>query len=217
MLDLLALLVNKSLVVQHQINDESRFSMLETIREYALAQLNEREDADTILWQHAQYYLKLAGTAEPELTGTRQVAWLERLEREHGNLRAALNWTLDHGQTALAAQLCGTLWHFWAIRGHLSEGRRWLQRARARGDRLMPSVRAMLLNGEGSLAYYQGDYEQALAFSMQSLALSREIGDKWLSGITLINLGQVAQDQGRYEQAQATHQESLSLGRELGC
>jgi len=90
--------------------------MLETIREYALAQLNECRDADTIRWRHAQYYLKLAGAAEPELTGTRQIAWLDRLEREHGNLRAALDLALDCGQVTLAAQLCGTLWHFWAMR-----------------------------------------------------------------------------------------------------
>jgi len=215
-LDLLALLVNKSLVLQHEVNGESRFSMLETIREYALAQLNECEDADAIRCRHAQYYQKLAGAAEPELTGTRQVAWLKRLEREHGNLRAALDWALDCGQVALAAQLCGTLWHFWAMHGHLSEGRRWLQRARARGDRLMPSVRAMLLNGEGSLAYYQGDQAGARALFGAGLALAREGGDRWGMAFALDGLGAQATNQGDYEQALAFATQSLALSREIG-
>jgi len=219
-LDLLAQLVNKSLVLQHEVNGESRFSMLETIREYALAQLNECRDADTIRWRHAQYYLKLAGAAEPELTGTRQIAWLDRLEREHGNLRAALDWALDCGQVTLAAQLCGTLWHFWAMRGHLDEGRRWLERTRRLGTKgeagLQPSVRAMLWNSEGSLAYYQGDHAAARLLFAQGLDLAREAGDKWSMAFALDGLGAQATSRGDYDQATAFSEQSLALSREIG-
>jgi len=177
-LDLLALLVNKSLVVQHEINGESRFALLETIREYALEQLAalQNGEAETIRRRHATYYLRLAEAARSQLTSTQQVRWLDRLENEHGNLRAALGWALESGNMIIAAQLGGALWHFWAMHGHLSEGCRWLERTLATETapfHLSPSMRVVLLNGAGSLAYYQGDHAAA--------ACTLKRGWRWLA------------------------------------
>jgi predicted ATPase/DNA-binding XRE family transcriptional regulator len=219
-LDLLAWLVNKSLVVQREINGESRFTMLETIREYALECLARSGEEETIHRRHAAHYLRLAGAAEPELIGMQQATWLDRLEREYGNLRAALEWALDSSDVATAAQLCGSLWHFWAMRGHLDEGRRWLEHTLRLGTEggagLLPSVRAMLLNGEGSLAYYQGDHAAAQLLFEQGLALAQEAGDKWGMAFALDGLGAQATSRGDYDRASAFSEQSLTLSREIG-
>jgi tetratricopeptide (TPR) repeat protein len=194
--------------------------MLETIREYALERLACSGEAQTVRRRHAAYYLRLAGTAEPKLIGTQQATWLDQLEREYGNLRAALEWVLDCAEVTLATQFCGTLWHFWAMRGHLGEGRRWLERTRRLGTAseagLLPSVQAMLLNGEGSLAYYQGDHTAAQSLYAQALTLAREAGDKWSIAFALDGLGAQATSQGDYDRASAFSEQSLALSREIG-
>ena len=174
----LTALVNKSLVMQYPGEDESRFSMLETIREYALERLAalQNGEGETIRRRHSIYYLRLAEAARSQLTSTRQVRWLDRLENEHGNLRAALGWALESRNVIIAAQLGGALWHFWAMHGHLSEGCRWLERTLATETapfHLSPSMRVVLLNGAGSLAYYQGDHATA--------ACTLKRGWRWLA------------------------------------
>ena len=127
-------LLDKSLLRQVEGADgEPRFTMLETIREYALEQLAASGEAEVLRRQHAAYYLALAegggGTAR-----TSEREWLDRLESEHDNLRAALQWMLDQGETALGIRLAGALGHFWSLRGYVSEGRMWLRRALAGND-----------------------------------------------------------------------------------
>jgi len=219
-LDRLTSLINKNLVLRHEVNGESRFAMLETIREYALAWLARSGEEEAVRRRHAAHYLRLAGAAEPKLIGTQQATWLDRLEREYGNLRAALEWALNCAEVTLSAQFCGMLWHFWAMRGHLDEGRRWLERTRRLGTEggagLLPSVHAMLLNGEGSLAYYQGDHTAAQSLFAQALALAREAGDKWGMAFALDGLGAQATSQGDYDRASAFSEQSLALSREIG-
>jgi len=201
---------------------ESRHIMLDTIREYALERLSSRgpQEVEVLRKRHAAYYLQLAQTAAPELTGVQQALWLDRLEREHGNLRAALRWALEGADALLAAQLCGALWHFWAMHGHLEEGRQWLQRARALaahdGDSLSLSLQAMLFNGEGSLAYYQGDEATARQLFERGLALSREAEDRWGMAFALDGLGALAASRGNYDRATTYSEQSLSISREIG-
>jgi tetratricopeptide (TPR) repeat protein len=216
-------LLDKSLLqLQETPEGESRHTMLDTIREYALERLSECDPQETeaIRKRHATYYLRLAQIAAPELTGVQQALWLDRLEREHGNLRSALQWTLDSADMLLAAQLCGALWHFWAMHGHLEEGRGWLQRTRALAangkDCLSPSLQAMLFSGEGSLAYYQGDEATARQLFERGLALSREAEDRWGMAFALDGLGALAASRGDYGRAASTSEQSLHISREIG-
>jgi predicted ATPase len=100
--------------------------MLETIREYALERLRQDHDFSMASQRHADFYLALAEKSEPEIWGPQQEVWLERLEREHDNFRAALAWSFEHEQAETAARLAGALEGFWEAHGHISEGRRWL-------------------------------------------------------------------------------------------
>src|SRR5437867_1071258 len=129
-LDGISSLIDKSLLRQTEGPDgEPRFLMLETIREYALERLAESGEVETLHGRHAQYFLRMAEAAEPELRGPQQVLWLETLEREHDNLRAALRWALDRREVETALRLAAALPRFWFGHGYLSEGRRWLNEA----------------------------------------------------------------------------------------
>src|SRR5207248_2412461 len=179
---------------------EPRFAMLETIHEYAREKLGESGEAEALERAHARYFMALAEEAEPHLTGARQAEWLHRLEEEHDNLRAALRWGREqagHGDAegAEAAEvglrIAGALWHFWEVRGYLSEGREQLADMLALSTPLtgqaLPSqsqsqsrlsFRAKALNGIGRLAYSQGDYAAARSLYEEGLAIVRELGDK---------------------------------------
>ena len=134
-------LLSKSLIRQSGAANEPRFSMLETIHEFALEQLDEHAEIATLRHRHAAFFLSLAERAEPHLTGRDQRAWFAQLALEQGNLRATLDWLLDGKHSArpteqvVAAQvedglrLAGSLWRFWWMRGQLREGRTWLERA----------------------------------------------------------------------------------------
>jgi predicted ATPase/class 3 adenylate cyclase/Tfp pilus assembly protein PilF len=215
-LDGLTSLVDKSLLhVAETTAGDSRFVMLETIREYALERLESSGETEALHRQHAVYYLALAETAEPELQSKQQGAWLNRLEDEHDNLRAALRWMLDHGETETAARLSGALWRFWHAHGHVHEGRRWLEEALTRPVE-RTAMRAKALSGAGVLARSQGDYAAAHALLEESLAIKRELGDKPGIALALNELGLVAHDQGNYAAAQMLYEESLAIERELG-
>src|SRR5581483_1227612 len=119
-LDVLASLVDKSLVLaQESPAVETRLSMLETIRDYGWECLQDRQELQEVRRQHAVYIQALVDAAEPALTGPDQTAWLAYLEREHSNLRAALRWAVENGETAVGLRLAAGLWRFWQMRGHL--------------------------------------------------------------------------------------------------
>ncbi|MFQ5794790.1 MAG: BTAD domain-containing putative transcriptional regulator [Candidatus Bipolaricaulia bacterium] len=190
-LDGLASLVDKNLLRRkEQADGEPRFLILETIREYGLERLEASGESEAIRRTHADYYLALAEQAEPKLEGPDQRMWLDRLEVEHDNLRAALVWFEQNGEAEAELRLGGALWGFWHMRGYLSEGRRWLEGALAKGeDRdVSASVRAKALHGAGVLTHEQGDYERATVLYEESLDLRRELGDKPGVAILLSNL-----------------------------
>ena len=122
-LDLLAHLVDKSLVILEWPSDVGRYRLLETVRQYGLELLEER--GETLIWRqrHASFFLAVAEEAEPKLFGPEQDAWFARLEAEHGNLRAALEWLAQQGEALQGLRLAGALWRFWEVRGHLAQGR----------------------------------------------------------------------------------------------
>ncbi len=215
-LDGVGALLDKSLLRREDgPGGEARFVMLETIHEYARERLAQRGEEAMLRRAHAGYVLALAQRAEPELTGAGQATWLARLDADYDNVRAALAWVWEHAGDGdeLGLQLVGALWRFWWIRGHLAEGRRWLEGLLGRGGG-SPAVRARALNGAGNLAWNQGDYARATAWYEESIALWRRVGDAGGIARALNNLGMVLHEQGDPGGAGARYEESLALHRQ---
>jgi len=217
LLDAVTSLVDQSLLRHAETEiDEPRFTMLETIREYALEWLAASGEEDAIRRRHAIFFLGLGEALESGLVGAAAGAVLEQLERDHDNLRAALHWAIAHGVAELALRLSGALWRFWWRRGHLVEGRKWLETALASSSMAPASARAKALRGAGVIAYAQGDYAQAIAFLEAGLTLFQELGDRNSSAALLNNLGLATLHQGHYERAASLFEESLTLYQVLG-
>jgi predicted ATPase/DNA-binding SARP family transcriptional activator/DNA-binding CsgD family transcriptional regulator len=213
-LDILSHLVDKSLVVAEPGKEGVRYRMLEPVRQYGSKKLEESEQESGVAQhRHATFFLALAQGAEPHLRGARQGEWLERLELEHDNLRAALSWALEGAEAELALRLGGALGEFWHVRGHLSEGRRWLQAALAQSD-APDAARAKALSQAGYIAWEQGDYQRSVALSQESLALSRKLGDKVSASTALYTLAWAALFSNELEQASTLTEEALKLQRE---
>ena len=214
-LDLLSVLVDKSLMVAEESWESgARYRLLEPVRQYASEKLEESGEAEAAGRRHAEYFLAFAEEAEPELNGPRQAEWLDRLETEHDNLRAALSSALGRG-IDLGPRMAGALRLFWYTRGYLSEGRTYLE-AVAKSDAIPATLRAKALDGLGWIAEPQGDYERARVAYEESLQLYRSSNDKMGVANTLGDLGSLALDRGDYEQASSLLEESLTLHRELG-
>jgi predicted ATPase/class 3 adenylate cyclase len=215
-LDLLASLVEKSLVRQEALEDgEDRFSMLETIREYAAERLEEAGQAEAQRAAHAGHYLAFAKRAAPELRRSAAAVWVGRLERDHDNVRAALRWALGSGEHETALRLAVAVLMFWYTRGYLTEGRRWLDAGMAAGAAVPAELRASALSAMGILAWEQGDLAQAAALYQDALMLQRELGDRAGSARTLGNLAWVALHEGDLERAAPLCEESLALFRAM--
>jgi predicted ATPase/DNA-binding SARP family transcriptional activator/DNA-binding CsgD family transcriptional regulator/Tfp pilus assembly protein PilF len=216
-LELLSELMDKSLAVT-EAGEEGvpRFRMLEPVRQYGQERLKEESGkAERLPEHHAQYYLALAEEAEPELEGADQIRWMDRLETEHDNLRAALSWAFKGGQAELGLRLAGALRLFWVGRSHYSEGRRWYEEGLKRGDSASQSVRANALVGAGFFMASLGDLELAIEPLEESLALYRQVGDR--RGATCLRLlGTIMFELGNWERAEALLEEGLVLARESG-
>jgi predicted ATPase/transcriptional regulator with XRE-family HTH domain len=222
MLGGLASLVDKSLLQQVPgLEGEPRFTMLETIREYALAQLrtggDEPREDERLSRLHAAYYLNLVEVGTPEvIRGAHQLAWYRRLEAEHDNLRVALHWAIVRDEAELALRFVTALYRFWLAHGHLGEGRRHLAAALRISRPVPPDLRAKALQAAGWLAANQGDYDEATALLEESLALAREAQDSTHFVEVLGDLGQTARLQGDLHRAAMLFEESLALAREQG-
>ncbi len=214
-LDVFSRLVEKSLVEVENKAESSRYRLLETVRQYSRDRLRESGEAEQFHTQHRDWYLGLAERIEPELQGPDESMWLDRLDLEHDNLRAALEWSTRHEESDEALRLAGALGWFWFIRGYWSEGREWLERALARSRGDATAARAKALYRAGFLAWRLGDYGQAVALSEESLTLCKKGGDDWGSAFSLQTLGAVARYQGEYARAEVLHEESLRIFRGL--
>jgi predicted ATPase/class 3 adenylate cyclase len=237
-LDLLTALIEKSLVVYEGEKGE-RYRLLETVRQYARDRVVESGEEGLLQRRHLEFFVGFAERAEPELIRADQTEWLDRLEEEHDNLRAALacclgqlpvtsgqlsvrsntedrQLTTDNCQLATGLRLAGTLWWFWLVRSYFTEGREWLERAAARGAAAPASARATVLHGAAYLARVQGQLDHAKALAGQALKLWQELGDKQGIAWALYTLGFVAHAEDNDEQAKQWSEESLALWRELG-
>jgi predicted ATPase len=208
-------LLDKSLLRQAaEQDDEPRFEMLETIREFALEKLEGSANANAIKRAHAEYYLALAERAEPKLWGPDDATWLERLEQEHDNLRAALSWALEHEEAELALRLGAALRWFWNMGGYYGEGRSWLETTLAKEGGASPQPRVKALEGLAWLANQQGDLARAKVIAEDGLRLSLEakLGDVVVADFQNV-LGDAARQRGDYERAAELLEESLTLHR----
>ena len=215
-LPLLDRLVDTSLVVAEERHGERRYRLLESLRLYGRERLVTSGEAEATSRRHAEHYLALAEAVEPALWGPDAVAWLDRLEIEHDNLRAALRWATGHGEVEIALRLGAALSRFWQVHAHLTEGLKWLESALAWTSGASTATRARALDAAGHLARDRADYDRAWALYEESLGLRRELEDSRGTALALNNLGVVAQLQGDYDRAVALHEESLALFRALG-
>jgi tetratricopeptide (TPR) repeat protein len=217
-LNLLTSLVNHSLVVQEEHHGEPRFALLETIRAYALERLADRGEEEIVRQRHAEYYSALAEEAEPYLRAADQLPWLDRLEIEGGNLRAALDWFLEcAADPDWGLRLAGTLGRFWIIRSHLSEGRNWSTRALDRRRHASPALRAKVLLSAGMLSW-PGDLPLALSRVEESLALFRDLApaQQWEHAHALTSFAVVMAYQGDYDAVRSAGEAAMALFEKLG-
>ncbi|MCB9105574.1 MAG: hypothetical protein H6633_15245 [Anaerolineales bacterium] len=212
--NLLASLVDKSLLRQVEAETEPRFTMLVTIREFAAEQLALSDEVEAGRHSYVAYYLHLVETIAPHLYGPEQKAWLDRLESEHDNLRAALRLALAGADAEFPLRLAVALSRFWLLRGYFGEGYQWLNRALTADDQDNPALMAGALRAAGMLAMYSVGFGRAKALLEASLALFRQIDDDQGRASVLSSLAQLAMRAGQFEAAQTMREESLALARQ---
>jgi predicted ATPase/DNA-binding CsgD family transcriptional regulator len=214
-LDLLAALIDRSLIQVVDHPREPRYRLLATVRQYAAAKLLDGPEGASVQARHAEYFLSLAASAQSGLAGPEQASWVERLEVEHDNLTAALEWlseeSIDEG-----AQLSRLLWPFWYQRGYYREARLRFEHLLGRAAEISTAPRAEVLVGAGEVAFLQCDYGIAADHLSAALELVRDLGDRRATATVLQRLGSIAREQARYQEALQLHQQSLAIWQELG-
>jgi non-specific serine/threonine protein kinase len=218
-LDMLARLVDHSLVIAEEHAGESRYRLLETVRQYAAEHLERSGESVDVRARHRDWCLALARRAAPEMEGRPdQLHWLNRLETEHDNIRAALAWSMERDDIEAGLLLAGELWLFWEFRGHLAEGSAWLTELLKRASRkpIAMSSRAHALLGAGSLTLRLGDLATARSLLEDSITCYRVTGDQRQVANELNNLGNVLLEQGDIAAARPLYEEALVIKRGLG-
>ncbi len=208
-LDTLHSLVDKSLL--HHI--DGRFRMLESIRQYAQERLNDSGESNELSQRHAASFLALAEEAQPHLRRD-SLDWLDRLEKEHDNLRAALDRLNDAGENQRVLQLAGALGRFWYLKSHLNEGSRRLADALSR-DEVGTSARARALTGAGALAYTRGDGQAARVHAEEALTLSRQLDDAWGIAYSSMLIANVMAEDHQFESARLLYVDALQYFNEI--
>jgi predicted ATPase/DNA-binding SARP family transcriptional activator len=213
----LAQLVNKSLVVVIEHGEEPRYRLLETVRQYSQEKLEATAAASLVKARHLHYFVALAETADSHLKSAGRAPWLERLEREHDNLRAALRWAKEQGEAEMGLLLAGALGWFWYFRGYLSEARDWFTALLAleAADR-RTAARAHALFCCGAMFWTLGDYPASRAALAESVAIWREHQNKQQLAFALTLLGLLDGLHGEYQIALSHQEESIALFREVG-
>jgi non-specific serine/threonine protein kinase len=216
-LDRIAALVDQSLLVPREdAGGVPRFSMLETIREFALDALGKSGEEQAVRRRHATYFRDLAERAEPALRGPDQPAWLARLEAELGNLRAVLDWSLADGDAAIGLRLAGALYWFWFLRNHYSEGRDWFARVYVAGDDTISAARAKAACGVMLLSRRAGDYVTCRVFAEEALRVFQLLDDRWGIAFVTHSLGHVAYDLDHdFEASIAFFEDSLAQSQAI--
>jgi predicted ATPase/transcriptional regulator with XRE-family HTH domain len=204
-LDGLEALVDQGLATRDDASAVLRFGMLETVREYAQERLRSSEEAEAVAARHAAHLLGLAELAGQMLHGREPRVWLDRLEREQDNLRAALAWSLGEaggdGDPVTALRLAAALWPYWHMRGHFQEGHGWLERAIARAGEVDPAARAAAFHTLANVANNLEDHARAERLYTESLRLSETLDDQDSAAAALVGLGMVATNRGDFDRA----------------
>ena len=217
--DILALLgnlVEQSLVVaQAEADGTVRYGMLEPVRQYAMERLEESGEQKEVRHLHAAFYLALLEEAGPELRGHDQAIWLDRLETELGNLRAALSWSVRCGEGRKVADASWTSWTYWWLSGHISEGSRWMEEALASEPGIPATYRARLLTLGATLGQAIGDFEASRVRNDESMELFRELGDTDGMYFAMGTAGLIALAQGQPDEAISLMEESAERRLEL--
>jgi predicted ATPase len=204
-----------SLLLTGSDGGEIRYRLLETLREYGAEQLSP-EIRVGLARRHAAYFLALAEAAAPELGGAHSAAWLDRMEREHDNFRAALEWFVESGVVEAGCRLGAILARFWSARGYVAEGRERLATLLAQSRSAGTAARAEALTKAGGLAYLQGDYTAAEALLSEGLAIAREVQSSSTMIGALHYLADVALARGDNPTARACYEDYLGIAREAG-
>ena len=216
-LDTLETLVDNSLVRRRDAPAATRFSMLETVRAFAEMRLAEAGEGDAVRRRQAEWLAELAEGAEAKLKTSEDAAtWLDVLELEHDNLRAALGWALEGGAVELALRVAAPASHFWEVRGHLMEGRRWLDGILDVGEAVPAELGLRAEEAAGRLAFHSGDFDAAERHYSSALALARDLGDDVAVARALSDLGAVAAALGDLDRATTFLEESAEAFRKLG-
>jgi predicted ATPase/DNA-binding CsgD family transcriptional regulator len=213
-LDVLAGLVDHSLVQVLEGPGETRYRLLEPVRQFVVEKLAASGEAPAAHAAHTRFLIALAERAQAGLAGPDQALWLERLDAEHDDLRAVLDRELV-ASPETAGRLAGLLWPFWSRRGAYQEARARLEKAAALAEHMTPVVRVGVLTGAGVLAFLQCDYALATTRLEDALRLNHELDDRRGVATVLQRLGSIAREQGRYEEARRQHERSQAVWEEL--
>jgi non-specific serine/threonine protein kinase len=212
-LDLMSQLVNKSLVAVEKSQVEPRFRILETVRQYAREKLFDTNEASQMCDKHLAYFVKLAEEAESYLLGIEQVKWLNQLDIEHNNLLATLEWSLKNPKDDIALRMVGALGQFWLVRNHFEEGKEWVRRAAALGNKNI--ARSKALYWGSMLARTQGDFQTAKYLSHENLKLCRTLEyDEGIAGALNV-VGTMEYFENKFSSAQKVWEEALTIYRDL--
>ncbi|HEV3205804.1 MAG TPA: protein kinase [Terriglobales bacterium] len=217
LLDGMASMVGKSLLQQVDLaQGESRFVMLQTIREYALEKLQASGEEAQVKRAHAAYCLVLAEEGAAEQSGTEGTEWLERFKIEHDNFRAALEWLTETRDSDWGLRLGSALFRFWEVAEYLAEGRGWLGKLLKLPGGVAPTkTRARVLFAAGVLAAEQGDYASADALLGESCDIARQLHDQQGAAVSLNALAVITRDRGDLTVARSLFEENLALWKEL--
>ncbi len=215
-LDSLERLVDKSLIVRADLDESSRYRMLETVKQYAAEKIVEAGEDLGTRERHAAYFARICQEIEPQLTGPDQIRWLDTLDREHDNIRASLKFARDHPEhieTGLA--IVGAIGRFWTVRGFLTEGRSWIDGLlQTAGDQASESV-ATACRTAGQLAYWQGDSKNGRRYGEMSLKVCQAMGDRKGETISLFRIGFAALSEPDLPVARESFEKALKLGIEI--
>ena len=215
-LDLTTRLVDASLVIADKQSSETRFRLLETVRQYAADRLAESAPAEDARERHEAYFRELAARAEPELGGEAQNEWFTRLDIDHDNLRAALSHAAESDDAEALLAFTVSLTRFWYVRGHLAEARQRLGNALAGESTVPAALRRRALTAAASVALLQGDYPTAISWAEASLDAARETGEQRLVANGLSNLGAITMAGGQLDRAGDLLREAVPLARTAG-